>query len=294
MAIYVIHHKIDTLLELWEPFDHDGFHFSAWHRDLIAGRTNGWLATKQIEADTIENAFRQFSERFFRLVDRIAFVGQCHTTAVLESLLITSSDDTRFFWRHARKRKPVPLHFNKREIESLEVLERYEENGDVFRYLGEATNTASFYPRLAMLVSALEAMAPVIEERGRRRADKKFIATEILGDEELCKKLFQYGDGIRNQILHGRAVNLELHGGENYNETIYEAVIEFFNTNHGLNVNTKAKGTPRTLLGTYEHWTSWCEWRNMETSISLPLLNEKFRADDARQYYEPIKTPDDF
>lgn len=294
MPTYVIHHKIDTLLELWDPFDHDGFHFEAWHRDLAAGRTNGWLATKQIEADTVEDAFRQFSERFFKLVDRIAFVGQCHTMAVLESLLITKTDDTRFLWRWAKKRKPVPLHFKEREIQSLSVLERYEENGDVFRYLGEATNTASFYPRLAMLVSALEAMAPVIEERGGKRADKNYIATQILRDEELCKKLFQYGDGIRNQILHGRAVDMQLHGGENYNEAIYQAVVEYFVANHGLSINTKAKGTPRTLLGSYEHSTSWCEWKNTEASISLPLLNEKFRSDDSRQYYERIETPDDF
>ena len=100
----------------------------------IAGRIIYSLhAKKQIEADTIEEAFRQFSQQFDRLVDRIAFIGQCHTTADLETFIIAKPDDNRFFWRYAKKRGPVPLHFNDDEVRSLATLDQFEEKGDVFR-----------------------------------------------------------------------------------------------------------------------------------------------------------------
>ncbi len=73
------------------------------------------------------------------------------------------------------------------------MLERYEETGDVFRYLREATNATTFYTRLVMLVSALEAMAGELRNNGFRHVDRQYIANEILRDEELCERLFGGG-----------------------------------------------------------------------------------------------------
>lgn len=294
MPTYIVHHKIDTLLELWEPFDFNGFSVSPWCVDYQAGRRDGWLAKKQIEADTIEEAFRQFSQQFDRLVDRIAFIGQCHTTADLETFIIVKPDDNRFFWRYAKKRGPVPLHFNGDEVRSLATLDQFEEKGDVFRYLREAINATSFYTMLVMLVSALEAMAGTTDEKGRRNIDREYIAVQILKDKALCDRLFKYGEGLRNQILHGGFVDYHMHGGTNYNSIILDAIIDYFNDCHGLKINKTAKSRPRTIAGIYNFWSHWCEWVKDDTQISLQLLNQKFDANDADEYYTMIDQPDDF
>lgn len=294
MLTYVVHHKIDTLLELWEPFDFNGFSFSAWSVDYQAGRQDGWLVEKAIEADTVEEAYRLFSLQFFPLVDRIAFIGQCHTTAELETFIITKPNDNRFFWRYAKKRGTVSLHFSGDEVQSLAALDQYEEKGDVFRYLREATNATSFYTMHVMLVSALEAMAGTTDETGRRKANREYIANKILKDKQLCDRLFKYKEGIRNQILHGGFVDHGMHGGTNYNSIVYNAIINHFNDCYGLKIRETAKGVPRTITGSYDVWWHWCEWVKDDTRISLQLLNQKFDAADGHEYYTMIDEPDDF
>lgn len=294
MPRYVIHHRIDTLLQLWKPFEYDGFSFSAWEIDHQRGRHHGWLARKEIEGETIDSAFEHFSKRFNDLVDRIGFVGQCHTTADLEPFMITKPDDSRFFWRYAEKRNPVPLQFGENEIRSLEALERYNERGDVFTYLKEATNASTFYTMFAMLVFALEAMAGATDQKGWREIDRTYIATEILRDEELCKKIFKSREGIRNQIFHGGFVDFQAHGSIKYNEAIYDAIVDYFNDRHGLEIDTKARNRPRTVSGNYETWLGWCEWVSKETAIDLKLLNEKIRAPDSGKFYRIIEAPKDF
>ena len=101
-------------------------------------------------------------------------------------------------------------------MQSLENLERYDKN-EVFTYLRESTNAGSFTTRLAMLVAALEAIAGEMKNQKIRGTDKKYIAEKILKNSDLCDNIFKYGTGIRNQILHGHEINLEIHGETNYN-----------------------------------------------------------------------------
>lgn len=294
MQAYVIHHRIDTLLELWEPFDLNGFRFRACGVNYETGRQNGWLAVKTIKEITAEEAFRQFSLELHRIVDRIAFIGQCHTAAELESFIICKPNDERFFWQYTTKRGPVPLHFNENEIRSLTVLNQYEESGDVFRYLREATNATSYYTMLVMLVSALEAIAGTTNEKGSRAINKNVIADEILKDKELTDKLFKYGEGIRNQILHGGFVDHDMHGRTNYNEIIYNSIIDYFNECHGSEIDKGAVGRPRTIIGSYSVWRGWCEWVKEDEELSLEVLNQKFDAPDEAKYFTMIDKPDDF
>lgn len=295
MATYIIQRRIDTLLELWEPFELDGFSFRASGVDLIEGTQNGWVAKKEVEAETAKEAFNTSSKNFRRLVDRIAFIGQCQTTADLEDFLITKPNDSRFFWRCSKKRAPVPLQFNGEEVNSLRKSYDHEHNGDVFRYLTEAVNATSFYTMLVMLTSALESIAgSVTNERGFRRVDKNYIAENILKDSNLCSRIFGHGAGIRNQILHGGFVDEKMHGGTDYNSIIYKAIINFFNEKHGFEISTEAVGTPRTVTGNYGIWMHWCEWLKTDEDISLELLHEKFEVDDSNLYFRSIEEPADF
>ena len=294
MPEYIIHHKIDTLLQLWEPFDFREFRFRPCPIDVERGRHDGWVAEKNVVADTFEEAFRAFSDELYRLVDRIAFIGQCHTTVELEAFVILKPGDDRFFYRHSSKRGPVPLHFGGEEIESLAALEGYEETGDVFRYLREATNATTFYTMLVMLVSALEGMAGEAPKNGYRRVDHQYIADVILRDEELCGRLFRGGRGIRNQILHGGFVDDHLHGATNYNQTVYDAIIDYFNEHHGAKIDKNAKARPRTIIGNYDLWSGWCRWVSREIDFSLELLNQRFDPDQAHAYVEFVDQPEGF
>lgn len=294
MPEYIIQHKIDTLLNLWEPFEFRGYRLSPYNIDWAAGRHDGWLAEKSIEANSVDEAFATFTDQLYKLVDRIAFIGQCHTTVDLETFAILKPDDDRFLYRFSKNRGAVPLHFNEEEIASLERLEGYEETGDVFRYLREATNSPAFYTRLVMLVSALEAMAGELRENGFRDVDREYIAEEILGDKELCDRLFGMGQGIRNQILHGGFVDPDIHGEVNYNGKIFEAIIDYFNERHGAQIDKTAVGRPRTISGNYKTWVHWCQWVSQEHEFSLVLMGQKFQSGEDAAYYEPIGRPADF
>ena len=245
MPAHIISHRIDTVLELHDSFEFYGYNFEAWNYDYVSGRSNGWLVTKEVEADTFNDASREFFTGFHKLVDRIAFIGQCHTTTDLEPFLITRNGDSRFFWRYSRRYGPVPLHFDSEEVRSLEALGKYDERGDLFLYLHEAVNATSFYTMLTMLVSALEAVAGGMD--APKNEVREYIADNILKDAELCDKLFKYRTGIRNQILHGGFVDLEQHGETNYSTIVYDAIIDYFNQNYGLEIDKGAANRPRTL-----------------------------------------------
>lgn len=293
MPRYIIHHKIDTLLQLRDPFEFRGFRLRPCGAEFDRGRNDGWIADKDIEAPSFEEAFRRFTGELYRLVDRIAFIGQCHTAAELEPFAILKPGDDRFFYRYSSKRGPVPLGFDNEEIESLVALEEYEETGDVFHYLREATNATTFYTMLVMLVSAVEGMAGEAPDNGYRPVNRRRIA-DILGDQELCDRLYQRGTGIRHQILHGGFVDNDLHGATNYNEIVYDAIIDYFNEHHGAKIDKDATGRPRTVTGNYNWSSHWYKWVNQEHEISLKLLNQHSNPDQLRAYVELIDQPEDF
>lgn len=295
MPTYFIDHRIDTLAELWGgSFMFDGLRVEPWSVDMQRGRQSGWIAKAEVEADTIDDALRDFFERFYRLVDRVGFIAQCHTAAELETFRITKPNDRRFFWRFSRKQDAVPLHFNEAEIKSLLALEEYELRGDVFRCLREAVNATSFYTRFAMLVAALEAIAGQIETRRGLKTNRAYISDSVLKDRELCDKIFRARDGIRNQMLHGSFVDSEQHGYTNYNQVIYDAVVDYFNEQHGLEIDKGARGAPRSAAGSYRESRGWWRLVAEDPDISLQKLCEIFDQPDSPSYFTLIDTPDDF
>ena len=85
-----------------------------------------------------------------------------------------------------------------------------------------------------------------------------------------------------------------MHGGTDYNAIIRDAIIDYFNDRHGLDISTTAKSRPRTLAGSYDIWVRWCEWIKDGEQISLQLLNDRFRSEDAGEHFRSIVRPDDF
>jgi len=293
MSRYQILHRINTKLDLHDPFEIDGINFSSWDYQPGTGRSNGWLAKTNIEAPNVDDAYRGFVELFFPLVDRISFVGQYHTEACYEPFAIFKERDQRFFWRHTRARTAVPLNFGPDQIMSLQALIDYPLKGDVFKYLHEATNANSFYSTLVMQVSAMEAIA----KTGRKYpadVDKKLIGQVILEDEELRERLYGHGTGIRNQILHGGFVDDDLHASTPYTEIIHEKITAYFNNHHGTAINTRIVNRPRKLHGNYEVLNQWCELKAKDKAVSLKELADEHELDGPNDLFERIDPPEGF
>lgn len=293
MHRYYIEHHIKTLAELWEPFEYRGYKFSGWKIDYTNGCQDGWLAQKEIVQDSIDNAWKEFMAEFISLVDKIGFISQCYTSFELQPYVIYRKDREEVFFKYAREQRPVPLHFNKPDMQSLENLERYDKN-EVFTYLRESTNAGSFTTRLAMLVAALEAIAGEVKNRKMRGTDKKYIADKILKNSDLCDNIFKYGTGIRNQILHGHEINLEIHGETNYNEQIYSSIVDFFNDNYGLKINTNVVNPQRTFPGTYQTWQGWIKPKKTDAKINLEFIQDAFPESGFHEYFETCDNPENY
>ncbi|MBC8285838.1 MAG: hypothetical protein H8E42_00035 [Nitrospinae bacterium] len=266
MPTYFIQQKINTIAGVYDPFEHNGFHFEEFNSDITSGTHDGWTASKEVIADSVDAAFHEFFSNFYPLVDKIAFVTQCFTVAELEPYLVRRTDRAEFFLQFSKERGPVPLQFGEDELESIRALEQYEKKGDAFRYMREAINTPDFHARLAMLASALEGIAG---ETRPGSTNHKYIKNEILNDAPLHEKIFAGQEGIRNQLLHGKTIDDDEHGSTPYCEIMYGKIINYFNSKHGTKINTDVIGAPRTIGRSYNVWRGWLKPRLDSSDVDL-------------------------
>lgn len=240
MNKYEISQKIKTLAELWhpfEPFDYNGFHFEQWGFTWADGpKGKAWIASKLIKADNISEAVDVFFKDLLDIIDRCCFVSQCYFSIVSESYMAVKKNnnpDNVFYLHYTKERGGGPLTFLKEQIESVKKLESFPRK-PALMYLNESTNAMTFYSRLAMLIIALESIAG---EKSPNVTDKDFIKNKILKDGTLFDEIFAYGTGIRNQIFHGKEVNIT----EDYIDKIYKKIVEYFNTEYNTNVDLNVK-----------------------------------------------------
>ncbi len=285
MNRYHIEHRITSVAELYDPFEFRGFTLKPWNIDWRSGTCGGaWSAIKKIEAESVNEAFSRFRRELFSVVDRIAFVSQCYTVAGHDPFLVLKTNDNelrQLYFRYAEEKSVTPLGFLKPEIAALKALEAYKEKGDVFRYLCEFTNATTHYTRLTMLFSALEAMAGErVEPKGRtKKTDKDYIKKVIFKDTDLFEKVFGYGNGVRNRLLHGGKVDLgsDEHKDNNYIEEIYAEILRYFRETHGVVLNTDVVHPQRTPLGNHSSWRGWIEPIQASDELDLLSINESFK-----------------
>lgn len=290
MPNYIFQHKINTIAELWKPFEHNGFCFEAHNVDMVQGRQGGWIACKEITKDNFDDAYDEFFSDLYPLVDKLSFITQCFAVVELEPYLIKRRDRPEFFLQHTKERGHVPLNFGEDQLASLRALESYSERGDAFRYLREAINAPDFYTRLAMLATSLEAIAGEVTE-GKTNHDE--IKNVILKNNELYMKIFKSKTGIRNQLLHGKKIDLKLHGGIKYNDDIYDKIVRYFNSEHGTKINTNVIGAPRTIGRNYHRWYGWLKPRTDGVDVDLGQLCE-LNLDDVTKDFKTMERPGDY
>lgn len=271
MSKYEISHKVKILATIWEPFDYDGFHFKQWDFTIADGpKGESWIVNKEIEANGLLEAINKFRKDLLEIIQRCCFVSQCYFSLIPESWMVVKKNDNTdniFFLRFTKETKGVPLHFNKEEIESLKKLESFPRK-PAFMYLNESTNTMTFYSRLAMLIIALESIAG---EKSPNVTDKDYIKNKILKDDNLFDGIFAHGTGIRNQIFHGKDVNIT----DNYIRKIYNKIIAYFNTEYKTTINSSVENPQRTFWGNYAELNGFFKSKDGST-VDFKNIIEKF------------------
>lgn len=278
MNEYLIEHKIKTLSQLSEPFDYEGFNFRQWDFNYRNGWLGeAWISKKTIVAKNATEAINNFRKELIPIADCIAFVSQCYTTVELEPFMILKQNNNLekiLFLRYSYESKGVPLHFNDEEKNALKSLENFKEK-HTFRYLRESTNSSTFYTRLAMLVAALESIAGQKLIKDKKYTNKEYIEKEIIKDENLFKKIFTYGEGIRPQLFHGCEIDLDSEN-INYVAEIYKKIVNFFNNKFNTKINIGVVNPQRTPFGNYRGGSVWLKLKNKENDINIKDVVEIF------------------
>ncbi len=276
MNKYLIEHKIKTIADLYDPFEYKNFHFRSWDFNFAEGCIgDAWIAKKVVSAKNATEAINLFRRELFFLIGKLSFISQCYFDAKLESYLIFKQNNNPkkiLFLYITRERDGVSLNFGKDEIVALKKLNKFKKQS-VFKYLNESTNATTYYTRLAMLIIVLESIAgdKKQEEICKCGQDRKFITTdkekikEILNDEKLYKSIFDYKDGIRNKIFHGKEINKS----DNYVEKVYEKIIFYFNKKYNIKINTSVVGPQRNFIGNYETGRFWLQLKEEIEKINI-------------------------
>ena len=274
MPLYKFEHKIDTLAELFAPFEHKNMTFSPYKLNFSEGRCNGWLTECSIDAACLQDAANEFFPRFYEAVSHISFVSQCHTDYARCPFIIKKGGSDIFFGSYTETREPVPLHFNKEEVNALRSLENYNGNKEFFTRMMDANQSPSFRPKVAMLAAALEALAGHTQKSGRLAVNKDFLINKVLKEEDLYDALFKHKSGIRNNIVHGDPLTKSFHGESGFDEIIYENIIDYFNEAINAGISKNALGRPRQKYGNFDIWHGYAQLRKGVEDIDIHTFTE--------------------
>ncbi|MCJ7789738.1 MAG: hypothetical protein MUP69_06065 [Candidatus Atribacteria bacterium] len=275
MNKYKITQKIKTLAHLLQPFDCEEFHFKQWGPTVKDGPTgHAWIADKLIEAGDIVKANNKFRKDLFKIITQCCLVSQCYFRMISEPFMVLKQNNNPnniFYLYHTNERMAVSLPFGKEEIESVKHLKSFPRKG-AFMYINESTNATSFYSRLAMLIIALESIAG---EKSISVTDKDYIKNDILKDNVLFDKIFQYETGIRNKIFHGKEVEIK----DNYVKKIYESIVKYFNTKYHTTINLNVVHPQRTFSGSINLVERFIQLADKTVCLDFKRIIEEFDKD---------------
>jgi len=108
----------------------------------------------------------------------------------------------------------------------------------------------------------------------------------------LHERLFMHGAGVRNQALHGKCIDDELHSDEDYNEEIYKKIVNYLNRKYGAGIDEMAVRVPRTRLGEVEFSSGFFRWVSRENKFSLRLFHSALESRQPSPYFEEIHCQD--
>lgn len=237
--IYRIEHRIETLAEnavraetLSPAFSLLDIKFVHWEFNPRDGwMHNYWLATGNIEASSLDEAFKLHSEKLARIVPRVALIGQCYVDSVFQPFLILRDDKDVAFFRYVRNSGAVGLMFMDKELKALnQLLVNSDVPEEFYYYWNDAINSIGYSPKLLLMFSAIEALVKI--RNGPATGQKDWAKLEqILGAELKMELWGERGDSenaLRHRLVHGEYFRPE-DSEKNYVDLVHKKMVAYFN-----------------------------------------------------------------
>ncbi len=235
MSRYRIVYKIKTVAELVHPFEFGGYNFLQYSQEFW--EDDCWVADRTVEATNFAEAFNQFKLDLIPIIEQCSSVSQCAFQIFGGSYLIYRLDnnpDKVVYIFLVKTYGHVGLLFDKQEIDQLQNTSKVA-NKNGFMYIMDATNCTTYYSRLSMLMSAVEAFAGE-EDKAKIRRTNKTEMIAILG-KELYDKLYLYGVGLRHKLVHGNISDHNEFAG--LTDEIYSKIRDYLSSKYDIEINSK-------------------------------------------------------
>jgi len=264
--IYRIEHRIETLAEnavraetLSPAFDLLDIKFVHWEFNPRDGwMHNYWLATGNIDASSLDEAFKLHREKLARIVPRVALIGQCYVDSVFQPFLILREDKDVAFFRYVRNTGAVGLMFMDKELKALnQLLENSDVPEEFYYYWNDAVNSMGYSSKLLLMFSAIEALVKI--RTGPATGQKDWARLEqILGVDlkmELWGEIGASAGAVRHRLVHGEYFRHE-DMTKNYVELVHRKIVTYFNDVifHETLIDDNVVNPQRHLFGNREGW----------------------------------------
>lgn len=267
--IYRIEHRIETLAEnavraeTHSPaFDLLDIKFVHWEFNPRDGwMHNYWLATENIEASSLDEAFKLHREKLARIIPRVALIGQCYVDSVFQPFLLLREDKDVAFFRYVRNTGAVGLMFMNKELEALnQLLVNSDVPEEFYYYWNDAINSIGYSPKLLLMLSAIEALVKI--RNGPATGQKDWAKLEQILGVELKKELWgERGDSenaLRHRLVHGEYFRPE-DSERNYVDLVHKKMIAYFNNvifREEL-IDDNVVNPQRHLFGNRKEWSGF-------------------------------------
>lgn len=213
MNTYLIQQKIKAIANLGVEFECAGYKFTAFDPKNPYG-SEQWIATKEVQANGYQDASLTFRLELIPILDALSVLTQCSFSVIAMTYLIRRLNDNAsemFYLYVAQDRKTVGMPFwNKEQLDDLDRLLKID-NKVALHYVRESNNSSTAKTRLAMLVSAAEALAGQ-KQRTRECPDcgrketfstsNRELLTEIVGKDIYDRLYVKDSGALRHKLMH--------------------------------------------------------------------------------------------
>ena len=206
--------------------------FSHWDFTWRDGeKQNHWLASSNVEASTVDEAYSEFSAKLARIVPKIALISQCYVQHLAQSFLIHRTDSPVAFVRYRVEINGVGLMFREQHLTALNLLlDQSEVPEEFYYYWNDAVNVVGYSPKLLLMFSAIEALVKI--RAGKDKGAKDWEKLECILGSELKTDLFgvkgNSASGLRHRLVHGEYFNHD-DSGKDYFDLVHKRIISYFN-----------------------------------------------------------------
>ncbi len=269
MNDYLIKYKIATVAELVEPFEFEGYQFSSYTNEWW--NCDAWVASKVVKANTSGEARFEFVKGLIPQIEKCSVISECAFRFVANSYFIykqTHNPEKIIFIYFVRNVGHTGLQFENDQVAQLPKMASIP-NQQAFMYIMEASNATTFYTRLTMLLSAVEALAGEIK-KGKTIVTNHQEIERILG-KDLHDKLYKYRSGLRNKLLHGNFGAHHLFDG--LTDDIYNKLVSFLKTTYDIQIQKGVVHPQRNFYDNYQYTSMFMQF-NKEPILDLKEVTE--------------------